>query len=65
MKKIDMIGNAAGGLDLLVERDSGNTVRILTGKHASSLEFWHRLAEQADAAIAMLSLDIYANKDKE
>ena len=33
------IENYAGGLDLLVERDSGNEVRILTGKRENSLEF--------------------------
>jgi hypothetical protein len=35
--------NRAGGYDLLTERDSGNHVLILTGKHKNSLEYWERL----------------------
>lgn len=33
------IENSAGGLDLMVERDAGNEVRILTGKLQNSLKF--------------------------
>ncbi len=43
--------NFAGGVDLLAERDSGNTVRILTGKPEYSLPFWRKLAILAKNAI--------------
>lgn len=48
------IENYAGGLDLLVERDSGNEVRILTGKRENSLEFWKQLSDLCEGAINKL-----------
>ena len=59
MKKIEIVPNAVGGLDLLTERgivdgDSGNDVRILTGKKELSLDFWTRMKGQAEAAIEYL-----------
>lgn len=51
MKKIELIENNAGGIDLLTERDSGNEVRILTGKTSNSLAFWERLRTACDQAI--------------
>ena len=33
-KKMSLIENQAKGIDLIVERDSGNPVRILTGKNS-------------------------------
>ena len=45
------IENSAGGLDLLVERDAGNEVRILTGKTKNSLEFWEALKDLCEGAI--------------
>jgi hypothetical protein len=47
--------NTAGGIDLLVERDAGNEVRILTGREGSSLKFWEQMRELADEAIEDLS----------
>lgn len=52
------IENSAGGLDLMVERDAGNEVRILTGKVQNSLKFWEELKELCEGAIHEL-------KDKE
>lgn len=52
------IENAAGGLDLLVERDAGNEIRILTGKTKNSLKFWEELKDLCEGAIHEL-------KDKE
>ena len=49
MKKIELVSNTTGGFDLLVERDSGNLVRILTGKN--SLEFFKRLKKLCNTAI--------------
>lgn len=54
-KKITLVENSAGGIDLLTERDSGNEVLILTGKKSNSLDFWKRLRTMADAAIEELN----------
>ena len=35
--------NTAGGIDLIVERDAGNEILILTGKKSNSLKFWKQL----------------------
>ena len=48
--------NLKGGLDLLVEKDSGNIVSITTGKKANSLEFWKRMEVVAGQALAELTL---------
>lgn len=45
------IENSAGGIDLVVERDSGNEVRILTGNTTNSLKFWEQLSELCEGAI--------------
>ena len=49
MKKIELVSNTTGGFDLLVERDGGNLVRILTGR--DSLEFFKRLKKVCNTAI--------------
>ena len=54
MKKIGVIHNTAGGIDLITERDSGNEVRILTGRSQNSLEFWRKIREVSEAAIQEL-----------
>jgi hypothetical protein len=51
------IVNPAGGLDLMVERDAGNEVRILTGKKQNSLKFWKELKELCEGAIHELKED--------
>lgn len=43
--------NSAGGVDLLVERDAGNTVKILTGKPSHSKKFWKQLSELCEGAL--------------
>lgn len=55
MKKIEIVPNAVGGLDLLTERDAGNDVRIMTGNKEASMEFWTRMKSQAEAALAYLT----------
>jgi len=60
-KRPTTIVNAAGGIDLLVERDAGNEVRILTGKIENSLLFWEQLSELCEGAIHSLKDDL---KDK-
>jgi hypothetical protein len=50
-KQPTSVENSAGGLDLLVERDAGNEVRILTGNKERSLEFWIALSELCEGAI--------------
>jgi len=47
----ETIPNHAKGLDLMVERDAGNEVRILTGNKENSLKFWQELKEVCEGAI--------------
>ena len=56
-KQPTSIENSAGGLDLMVERDAGNEVRILTGKKENSLQFWQNLKELCEGAIHELKDD--------
>ena len=51
MKKIDIANNTNGGVDLITERDSGNDVKILTGNHIRSLDFWNRMKAISEEAI--------------
>lgn len=53
-KKISLIDNGAGGIDLLVERDAGNEVRILTGYREHSKRFWRQMRLAADKALLKL-----------
>lgn len=48
------VENNAGGTDLLVERDAGNEVRILTGNKENSLAFWKQLSELCEGVIHSL-----------
>ena len=50
-KRIELIENTSLGIDLMIEKDSGNSVRILTGKPERSYEFWQRLRAICDIAI--------------
>jgi hypothetical protein len=58
MKQLDLVRNTAGGIDLVVERDAGNVVKILTGKPSVSLKFWDELCNLAERALAELEGDI-------
>ena len=44
-KKMELCRNRAGGIDLLVDRDGGNEVLILTGKIKELEERLYRLEE--------------------
>jgi len=48
-KIVDLVENSAGGYDLIVERDAGNEIRILTGNF--SLAFWKNMKMVAEDAI--------------
>ena len=50
-KTPQLIRNSAGGIDLLVERDSGNEVLIRTGKPECSKEFWEKMKDLAEVAL--------------
>lgn len=50
-KKIELVDNSAGGVDLITERDAGNEIRILTGRKTNSLAFWQQLRQAAAEAI--------------
>jgi len=55
MKKMEITPNQAGGFDLLVERDAGNPVRVLTGKN--SLQFFKDLKKVCDLAIDQINMN--------
>jgi hypothetical protein len=57
-KKIEIKEGNGRGLNLLVERDAGNEVLILTGSKGHSLEFWRSLRDICDAAVAELEYRI-------
>lgn len=59
-KKINTVRNQAGGVDLLIERDAGNDVLILTGKPSHSREVWEALRDTCDDALRELE----GKKDK-
>lgn len=42
------VANLDNGYDLVVERDSGNEVRILTGREDHSKKFWEQLRNLAN-----------------
>jgi len=46
--------NPAGGYDLIVERDSGNPVLILTGRPQSALKFFKELKATCEDAIELM-----------
>lgn len=53
-KKIELQNNPAGGINLLIERDSGNPILILTGGYKYSLKFWKELKTNCENAISIL-----------
>jgi len=59
-KKINTVTNQAGGIDLLIERDAGNEVLILTGKPSVSRQVWEALRDVCDGALHELE----GKKDK-
>lgn len=56
MTQLKLVRNTAGGLDLVVEKDAGNVVKILTGKQSVSLKFWKELYDLADRAVPELDV---------
>lgn len=54
MKEIKIIDNGVKGIDLIVEKDAGNPVRILTGSYEYSKEFWEQLQEICDIVLTEL-----------
>ncbi len=50
-KQIELVDNPANGIDLIVERDAGNPVRILTGAPKYSIEFYQELRQVCGDAI--------------
>jgi len=51
-KVIDTTKNGIGGIDLIVEKDAGNAVRVLTGNQ--SLDFWKRMSTFSLSAIEQI-----------
>jgi hypothetical protein len=62
MKNMSIVGNhvvqknGVQGLDLVVEKDTGNDIRILTGN--KSIEFWKKLKLLCNDALDELESDI-------
>jgi hypothetical protein len=63
MKKMDLIQNRACGVDLMVERDAGNMVRVLTGNAGNSLKFWEDLRKLSDEAIDLIETELGGDED--
>ena len=57
-KKILLKFGKHGGVDLLIERDSGNEILILMGRRNVALESWKRLRLLADDAIKALEFQL-------
>lgn len=55
-----LASNDAGGVDLIIERDEGNLVRILTGKPENSLKMWHDLQILCRKVIKVLNKAVIA-----
>ena len=53
-KKIHAVTNTAGGVDLLIERDAGNFVRINMGNKRNALVSWRKLHTIVAKAIEKL-----------
>lgn len=51
MKKLELIQNNAGGIDLMTNVDAGNKVRILTGSRERSIQYWKEMQEAAQTAL--------------
>ena len=64
-KKMYLVRNQAQGIDLVIERDSGNEVRVLMGKPENALKCWSRLRSLCDGALLSLGDDLKAKKDWE
>lgn len=50
-KTPSLILNDAGGVNLIVERDKGNPIQILTGKKINSRKFWRKIQKLAAQAL--------------
>ena len=50
--------NQSSGYDLMVERDSGNMVRILTGNEEMSQEFWEQLKDLAENVLEEMDYEV-------
>lgn len=57
MKKVYSLSNNMGGIDLITEIDSGNLVRIPTGKRKSSIAFWTLLETVCQDAIVDIKME--------
>lgn len=55
-KHIKLIRNHVDGVDLEVERDCGNMIRILTGNRKYSRQFWENLQTACMSALDDLDL---------
>ena len=54
MKKLNLIKNFAKGMDLELEKDTGNPILILTGKPSLSRKFYKQLQKTCEIALIAL-----------
>lgn len=54
--------NWANGYDLMVERDSGNEVCILTGGEKHSKEFWENIRDLANNVLDEMEMSTVQSK---
>jgi hypothetical protein len=52
-----LVRNKVGGIDLMVERDRGNPVLVLTGNQKYSIPFWKKLRRLAEDALIDMGED--------
>lgn len=58
------ISNKVGGFDLMTERDSGNEIRILTGRKEYSLKYWENLKNIAESVIDAIESGVTDETDE-
>lgn len=50
--------NPANGYDLVVEKDKGNTIFVLTGREDLSKEFWENLRDLATNVLEEMEFEV-------
>lgn len=63
-KKIEAIENISHGYDLMIEKDTGNLFRVLTGSPKRSLETWKRLKQCCENTISTLEESMPQEEEK-
>ena len=54
---MELIMNDVGGMDLMVEKDAGNSIRVKTGNISNSVNFWIKLRNICDQALVEFDVE--------